>query len=69
MMHKRADVCNKCYWQCNTSSSYNTCDRYYILGVGHRRNCPEGLCDKFLRRDATDEEIEANAALDEVNNG
>lgn len=59
-------LCRSCYFGGLTGTGTPCCNRYVMLGKEYRRNCPVGLCDKFLRKDATEEEIEANKKLNEV---
>lgn len=64
-LHKTSrEYCVKCYYSNQSGGLY--CDRYSMLGIGYRRNCPVGYCDKFLRKNPTDEEIEANKRLNDL---
>lgn len=61
----REEQCRKCYFY-GTSTSDHTCDRYLILGIGHRIGHHEpGQCPKFLNKRCTIKDIEENAKLDD----
>ena len=47
-MHKTSPAyCGKCKYSYGGGYFNTICDRYLVLGIGNRRGCPVGWCDKF----------------------